>query len=1370
MSTSRDMPGLGGTGVPDGSQEQPILVNEDHDAPQSGIGFEVEKLIRQVQKGDARFNPIDLDGEDENLSEDPWRADEENYDRDNAEIELEKLTIEPDDTQDGPCVHWKKGIRNPCPCGTHQKVPKVMAGSIEISLSQVVELKVFVRVGRYEAEFLEVYEIWVSYKGIDSFVRGRAYARTRNLEGRIVPRKNEVCEIYELDENDHRATNPATYLEQALVEVPIQNIKTIRTLHKTNKAFPECRFDPVRYRTKKEREDEAPITCRWRMVLSYPDRRYRHQQRPIAGEVIEHYSQNDILKDRHRIPDSERRKPHEKIRGGSFVPNGAPKADPEASSIRQAPEQKFSAADAFCGAGGSSKGAEMAGLKVLVACDWWAHCCETYRKNFPDVELHQEDVYKFIEDMSTDLTRERLNIDIVHFSPPCQTWSPAHTCEGKKDEENRAALFACEKILVIFKPRIFTLEQTFGLAQDRWIPNFNALLQGFTRHGYSVKWKVLHLVEYGLPQTRKRLVMIGAAPGEQLPAWPKPTHSKDPKDGQKPFVSAFQACSTLVEDENRHDVKGARPANKVPWDSSKPLGRTVTCSGGQCHHWSGERDFTLAEFSVIQGFPTDFRFEGKCIKKQIGNAFAPIVVKVLMKCIRVHLENFDGVTRQPPAGQVIIVSDDDNDSIENNGSQLQHKDQSHGQIESPLVVEDLVGFCRKPSGLSQELVQGMIKDSRENPVQCFLAKGSRKPSKGNSSSAPNLRRSSRIGSRQAQPTQRNTINSYFLPVNDQDPPSAANTVVGGESSAAPQDTANFASVTAYDNNTATQDITAGASSTTFQLPSTSDESTTVQTSSAEQAVSAGRTINDGIIAAPPRQSSPDSDEPRPRRSAQTAVTIANLNSSVRQTRSSTSSSAAGTSGGQTVVGGYLNPPTRDSSDSESDRPMARRGARHARTIADLNYSPRQTRSTSIRSTGHRSAQNAQTLAGLEEESSAGRSASNDVAASRPKRTGRVVNGVLTRPGRQSPPGFNDNTPLYQAPQAAQTVPDSSDAPPIPVRRVAQHRRVFSNSLPFENISQEEAIAKVKEAAMGTMIFPKLVKNLQSLEIDKHPGAPASPGPQGSPGPDVASPSQTPRTGEDTEDVLIGPAAPIAPRHQSPSAARDGTPVQDTPTPHSGLLEGTVSSSARLAGIRAALANTSQHAQTGEDAGGPSRRRSSGDSVAYMGESSRAGARRSLPFVVEDDEEEDGGDEQGDYDEEEADYDDGDQEEDEDEEQQLQRAIRMSLEGVAPVQEGREFAAQGFDPEETALAIQASLQEAYRRSQDHEPEDLYTSIYHDAPAPEAELEPSPEMYGPGDRKGKGRAVAVAPRKYDEYAEDEEEAKRKGSPSKRPRGSR
>ncbi|KAL1876208.1 hypothetical protein Daus18300_002836 [Diaporthe australafricana] len=900
MSTLRKMAGSEEVETPGGSQQQPIKVSEDHDIPQSGIGRQVEEIIRRVQKGDARFNPIDLDGEDENLSEDPWRADEDNYDNDNAKIEREELAIEPDEIQDGPCVHWKKGIRNPCPCGTHHQVLKAIIASIELSKFQVVELKESVRVGRYEAEFIEIHEIWVPYKGEQSFIRGRAYARTRNLEGRIEPRKNELCEIYEIDANDHRASNPAAYLEQALVEIAAQNIKTVRTLHKTNKAFPKCRFDPIRYRTREEREDEAPLTCRWQMVLSYPDHRYRRQQRPIDGEEVRHYSHDDIPKDRHRVPDNQRRnKALGKIRGGSFVPNGAIEADPEGSQIKLAPGQKYTVVDVFSGAGGYSAGAEMAGLKVLAACDHWPRCCETYRQNFPGAELHEKDVYKYIEEQSTDLTCEHPVADILHFSPPCQTWSPAHTCEGKKDEANRATLFACEKIITIFHPRIFTVEQTFGLAQDRWIPSFNALLQGFTRHGYSVKWKVIHLVQFGLPQTRKRLVMIGAAPGEQLPAWPKPTHSKDPKDGQKPLVSALKACSDLIEGENLHDVEGARPADKIPWDGSKPLERTITTSGGQCYHWSGERDLTLAEFAALQGFPSFFRFVGKCIKKQIGNAFPPVVVKTLLKSVRVHLEKFDGVTRLPAPDQTILVSDDDSDDEKDSRPELRLKDQS--QALGRLAVQDLGDFSLETSGMSRELLQGMIQNAREYPVQCFLAKTNRKSSKGDSSPGSSLRRSSRRTMSQAQGTRRNTLDLYFS-LADQEPRTAQDVIAGVPHSPC-QNPVNISDIPVGQNSTSGQAIASGANITHSQ------------------------TITPDILGALTYAESSNFDEPKAHRNSQTGHTIACLNTPFLQAPSRIIRSTANQSA--TIAQTTAVPPRKNTAEFKDTTPY-----QTPRTITD----------------------------------------------------------------------------------------------------------------------------------------------------------------------------------------------------------------------------------------------------------------------------------------------------------------------------------------------------------------------------------------------------------------------------------------------------
>ncbi|ROW10614.1 hypothetical protein VMCG_01597 [Cytospora schulzeri] len=704
------MPTIDHIQAPGGSEEQPITIEDDENL--SEVCKEVQELLGRVQDcGPPPAPPaspsrlLKIEEEDENLSEDPWAEDEAAYDKDNELIEAIDLPVDPEPEPQpqpqsvkapvihGNCKHWKKGIRNPCRCGTHESVTHAYTPDFEFETMQCVELKVPLLVGGYQAEFLEVCEIFYPRNdGGDVFVRGIPYGRTRNLDGRFNPHKNEVCALLEIDTNDERNIDL-----QALVEVLLETIKTVRILHKTNKSFPECRFDPVIYKTREDREAKGPLTCRWVFTRTYPDVRYRMAWRPVDGEELRHYNEADVTKDRHRASDDERltkwRNGKEKVPGGSYLPKGTQKAktEPEPDPVTEnnpknvkiLPGQKYSVVDVFSGAGGFSKGVEMAGFKVLTACDHWEHCCATYRENFPETHLHEKDVYQFITDHETNLTIDHQEpVDFVHMSPPCQFYSPAHTVAGKNDKANMAALFTCQRIIRIYRPRLFSVEQTFGLAQARHRSYFNALIQGFTSHGYSVKWKVFHLVEFGLPQTRKRLLMIGAAPGETLPDWPEPTHSREPptatgaqqqqkknenknKNKKKPLVTAVQACSTLVPGVNLHDVQGARPIDRTAWDGTRPLERTITTSGGQCYHWSGLRDLTLAEFAALQGFPADFRFRSKYVKKQIGNAFPPIVVKAIMKQIRRHLERVDGCERLPEPGSVIVLDDDDEDVVVN---------------------------------------------------------------------------------------------------------------------------------------------------------------------------------------------------------------------------------------------------------------------------------------------------------------------------------------------------------------------------------------------------------------------------------------------------------------------------------------------------------------------------------------------------------------------------------------------------------------------------------------------------------------------------------------------------------------------------------
>lgn len=96
----------------------------------------------------------------------------------------------------------------------------------------------------------------------------------------------------------------------------------------------------------------------------------------------------------------------------------------------------------------------------------------------------------------------QLRVDVLHLSPPCQYFSPAHTCPGKNDEVNSASLFACGELVDLAKPRLITLEQTFGLMHARFRQYLNSLLRMFAERGFSVRWKAVPLQNWVLYTAR----------------------------------------------------------------------------------------------------------------------------------------------------------------------------------------------------------------------------------------------------------------------------------------------------------------------------------------------------------------------------------------------------------------------------------------------------------------------------------------------------------------------------------------------------------------------------------------------------------------------------------------------------------------------------------------------------------------------------------------------------------------------------------------------------------------------------------------------------------------------------------------------------
>lgn len=317
------------------------------------------------------------------------------------------------------------------------------------------------------------------------------------------------------------------------------------------------------------------------------------------------------------------------------------------SPVKRVPShiRKYAFGDCFCGGGGMSRGAVMAGLKVEWGFDFNQPACETYALNFPTASNYNIWAHEF------SALPDNHRCDICHLSPPCQFFSDAHTVMGKDDDMNTASLFAIMELLKKVKPRVVTLEQTSGLLRRHEL-YFNAVIQIFTSLGFSIRWRLINCADYGLPQRRWRIFIIASCPGEPLPPFPKPTHAANPdQTGLKPYATINQAIARIPSSASNHSPDTALPRSAAPYDGDT-LARCITTGGGHMIHPSGTRDFTHREFACLQGFPLEHRFCERGVKKQIGNAVPPIVAMAILESVKKALMEEDGISEDEPVGDL----------------------------------------------------------------------------------------------------------------------------------------------------------------------------------------------------------------------------------------------------------------------------------------------------------------------------------------------------------------------------------------------------------------------------------------------------------------------------------------------------------------------------------------------------------------------------------------------------------------------------------------------------------------------------------------------------------------------------------------------
>ncbi|WP_214818996.1 DNA cytosine methyltransferase [Exiguobacterium sp. s131] len=315
----------------------------------------------------------------------------------------------------------------------------------------------------------------------------------------------------------------------------------------------------------------------------------------------------------------------------------------------------FSVVSLFAGAGGLDVGLHMAGFKTVWANEKDKDACETYMANNPDTYVERGDVRN---------VKSFPEADMVVGGYPCQGFSLA----GNRlvaDERN----FLYKEFVRALRsssPKFFIAENVKGMVTMQDGRVIEAMVDDFKNQGYEVTYHLVNAKDYGVPQDRERVFIIGVRQdiSKQFKyELPVPTHGTDLL-GEKPYVTLKDAIGHLTPDEVGEVYESGFSSRylsrnrKRSWDE---VSFTIQASGRHAPlHPSGEamvkvgtdewilpetsehRRLSAVECALIQTFPKDYIWKGSLgsIYKQIGNAVPCLLAKAIAQPIADYLKAY----------------------------------------------------------------------------------------------------------------------------------------------------------------------------------------------------------------------------------------------------------------------------------------------------------------------------------------------------------------------------------------------------------------------------------------------------------------------------------------------------------------------------------------------------------------------------------------------------------------------------------------------------------------------------------------------------------------------------------------------------------
>jgi DNA (cytosine-5)-methyltransferase 1 len=336
--------------------------------------------------------------------------------------------------------------------------------------------------------------------------------------------------------------------------------------------------------------------------------------------------------------------------------------------------QKLTAVDLFSGCGGLTAGLKKARFDVLGAVDNDSTSAATYTANHPEVRVWRRDITR----LSASAVRRELGLrsgrlDMLAGCPPCQAFSALRTLNGGLTvrHKDKDLLFQFLRFVKAIKPKVVMVENVPGLAADERIVSFCAKL---ARLGYESEFRVLDAAQYGVPQRRRRMILLASrmksvsfaaerrkrlTVRDAIQSLPEPGSSGDsihdlPESRTKRMMDRIRntppdggsrtAWPKRLRLRCHSECTGFKDVyGRMSWDDVAPT-ITTGCfnpSKGRFLHPAQDRAITLREAALLQGFPKRYKFPntaGKCaVAMMIGNALPPPFIAAHARSIRTAL-------------------------------------------------------------------------------------------------------------------------------------------------------------------------------------------------------------------------------------------------------------------------------------------------------------------------------------------------------------------------------------------------------------------------------------------------------------------------------------------------------------------------------------------------------------------------------------------------------------------------------------------------------------------------------------------------------------------------------------------------------------